>query len=565
MSESTTSQTQVLQAAGKTRGIRLNEALTLFAASAMLNLLALAMPVAILLVYDRVLPSSSIPTLTVLLIGIVIVVACDMLLRFSRQAILAKVSARLDYSLREKTFSRLLRQSFPTAARIPFGVLSSTFNIANSKRQFTLLRAQLIADLPFLIGILAIVGLIGGWLVMMPVTLLMLFAIVISILAVLHTQASKSYFDSEDARQHFLSGVFDNLGHAKSLACEVALSDKFVNIQGAHSESLRRMKFLSASSVEIFTFVTQALIGSVIVVGALSVLSGNMTYGGLAACTLLTGRSIEPLKTCYQFLMQFQLHRLNKQREILKLKLGRATDAAPSAVKLPRWNAAPKLSLYQVSVCRVGEDQACLEDITVDIEPGTIVSIEGGRGDGKTTFSRALLGLCPIVGNITINGIRLEGSSAELIRSNTTYIGTSPQLPEGTVIDALTMGNQDNYADVRYLSHLIGLDQAVKRLPKGYATEIGSTNTALPTGFLQKIAIVRALALKKKFIILDDATFGLDANTEIRLSRLIKALSGKATVLIFSDRETLKAVSSRRFKLSEGHLQEIRTVEARAK
>ncbi len=189
------------------------------------------------------------------------------------------------------------------------------------------------------------------------------------------------------------------------------------------------------------------------------------------------------------------------------------------------------------------------------IPGGEIVAISGDRGSGKSSLARALLGMTPVDGALHVGGIDVAGPAAAELRIRTGYLPRLPQLPAGRLIDVLTGGAEDLYADVRYLAHLIGLDEVIKRLPAGYDTMLRPDATGeLSAGIRQQIAICRMLARKHKFIIADDTTCALDAATELRFANVVKMLAGEATVVLLTDRPSLRAIANRRFDLSGGGL-----------
>ncbi len=521
--------------------------------SLMINVFSISTPIAVLLIYDRVLPNGTGSTLFVLLLSAGVIVLVDAALRLARATILSRAGTRFDHTQREQLVRRYLMRG-RTASRVSHAELAESLSANSSIREYRFLLLQSVVDIPFGLAFLVLIAFIGGWLVLIPALVCLSFAAALVFFANSGQAASLTHRRSEIAQAEFASSAFENLRAIKAIAAEVPVVYRFVTGQVASSGHLRRQVLNSLMTRDINAFFSQALIGSVVVASALAVIEGNITLGGLAACTLLAGRALEPLQTGLQLITQRPAFDL--ARELIAMIAGKreATEQLAPPHAAPLWSVPPRIEVRHLYTGQDGGLVRPIEDLDLDIEPGQFVVVSGDRGTGKSALVRALLRLTPAQGTIRFGDIEITDETADRVRRNVTYIPREPAPPNGRLIDILTDGDENAYADVRYLSHLIGLDEAVKRLPDGYHTEIQRERQNLPRGLLQLAVIVRGLARKQKVMIIDEANFSLDAGSEQRFIQLMGMLKGEATILFISDRPAVKAMADRTLVLSNGRI-----------
>ena len=530
------------------RSLSFGDGATVLTASLCINLLAIAAPLTALLIYDRVLLNESRATLAILGGGVIVVILVEAALRLIRAAIISRASAHADFVARNDVISWTLRR--PSGAAGPRSLAEMRGRLTSVGRLRELRYARLIAivDLPFGLAFLVLVGLIGGWSVVLPAGVCVGFVLAMALIAASNGRAIRALQDHENTRWLFVETVARGFHGIAAIATQAPLIDRFVRMQLARAGSQERQTFIDLLSRDVLVVFSQLLIGSVIVAGALAVLAGNLSFGGLAACTLLAGRALEPLQGCVGLLA------LERRAAVAREDLVGMQGAAPSMVPV-RWSHPPAIRFDGAGIAGPTGSLPLLSVPDLSIAPGEIVAISGDRGTGKTTLGLALLGLSPVSGTLAVGGIDVSGPDARSIRAQASYLPRTPQLPGGRLLDILTGGSEELYADVRYLAHLIGLDEAIKRLPSGYDTMLrGDVAGELSDGVRQQVAICRSLARKAKLIVADDTTCTLDAATEIRFANVVKMLAGEATVVLLTDRPSLHRIASRRFELANGVL-----------
>tara|TARA_R110000868_G_scaffold357374_1_gene618858 strand:- start:22762 stop:24342 length:1581 start_codon:yes stop_codon:yes gene_type:complete len=517
----------------------------------MINLLALAIPIAILLIYDRVIPNGSFPTLAVLTGGVIVIVALDLILRLARLSIQTRASARIDHIARENAVRSLFTQRYPALKNITLGRFLGEMAGNNVRRERQLLIIQCLADIPFSFAFLIAIALIAGWLAAIPTIVCVLFGLIALILGVRHRNTVGKLRSGKSDKQNFVDMIFDNLGQIKTLAAEIPILHRLVRLYEVQSGNFRAQKLHSLAVSNVYSLFSQIMIGSVLITGTFAVMGGHLSYGGLAAFTLLAGRALEPMRSCYQLIVQGREPPKIPFSTLSGQHAGSRSEAMAPPEEERLFKVPPAITAqYSQSFSSSG----VTAEIDLVVPARTCICISSRDSSGKSALVRGLLGLSPIKGTVRFDGNVLDATNADRIRREVTYLGRSPQLPKGAVLDVLTGGYDDRYADVRYLCHLIGLDASIRLLSEGYGTQIGNDLTKLPGGIQQQIAIVRGLACKAKVLILDDVTLSLDARTEIQLAQLLKMLKSEVTIIIMSDRPSLLAIADKHLVLENGKL-----------
>lgn len=534
------------------RSMRYEEIGAVMAATLFINLLSTAAPLTALLVYDRVLSNNSRATLVILATGAVGLLIIETALRLSRTFIMSRASAHADFTARNAVMERLLHSRRTRESRCNLADLNAHLAAVSALRELRFARLTALVDFPFGIIFLLLVGAIGGWTVALPASVCLIFMLAIYAIALQNEAAVRDYHAQERLKWRFLEQVGRGLHGVAAIASQVPLTDGFVRLICNRAGALIQQAFLDLLRRDVLAVFAQFLIGSVVIAGALAVLQDRLSLGGLAACTLLAGRALEPLQNCMHLMHLSRNARV--AREELR-EIGPASVQNAPAV----WEAPPEILAKNCVL--LGDDGVTpvLSIPEMAVAGGAVVCITGGRGSGKTAIARALMGLNAAEGHLTVGGCVPDGADALTIRRQSGYLGRELKLPAGRVLDVLTEGSDKLYADMRYLAHLIGLDETIRRLPQGYDTVLrGDGSDTIPEGLRQQIAICRTLAKKQRLLIVDELDAALDAATLLRFADVLKALCGETTVILLTDNHALRALAGQHFTISDGQLLEDR-------
>lgn len=265
-------------------------------ASLISNLMATALPIAILIIYDRVLPNASEYTLSLLTAGVLGAVAVDVLVRIARGMIVGHRAARYGHRAFLGAMEKVLAsdpRTFQTQSTAHHMERLSAIDAIRESRAGYL--PQLLVDFPFFVLFVALVFAIGG-----PLGFVLLAFVAITALAAIFTGLSVR--DRREARQannsgqsNFLMEVLGGIATIKSYAMEPLMKRRFERVMESSATITAKLIRGSISAQALTNLVTQGAQISIVAAGSLTVISGEMTIGGIAACMLLTGRALQPL------------------------------------------------------------------------------------------------------------------------------------------------------------------------------------------------------------------------------------------------------------------------------
>lgn len=522
--------------------------------SVAVNLLALGLPLVVLQVYDRVLPNNATATLSVLMIGLVVVMVLDLAIRIARAHLVAWSAARHYHRLAADAVERLLEASPGLIEKESPSIHADRFRAIETLRDFYGGQSRLLLlDLPFILVFATLIGLIGEALVLVPVALLLIFGATTLISGRKLREVMSERSDLDDRKYDFIIEALDGIQTVKALAMEPQIMRRFERLQRACAETAYRMIIqtnAARSSGSLFANLTMI---AVVAAGAVMVIDGRLTVGALACCTLLSGRMIQPVLKGLNLWAQVQSLAVARRRvgELLALPDVKAPEGRLDG------EIRGDVVLEQASFVHPGTVAPAVDSVDLRIAAGEIVGIRGAAGSGKTTLLHMLAGhVVPTSGRVLVGGHDLGGANRDDICRALAYVPQNCAIFRGTVLENLTMFRTGEAVDAaRAAAQTIGLEEDIHKLPAGYDTVLGEGITdELPRGMMQRIIIARALARRPKVLLFDEANRQLDARGDRLLRQGFEALRGETTIVLVSLRPSLLKIADRVFEMKAGRL-----------
>ncbi len=518
-----------------------------------INLLSLGLPIAILQVYDRILPNTATQTLLLLVIGLIGVLLLDAVLRMARSYVTGWSAARYEHQTACRAADRLLAAPVGDFEKDAPGVHLDRLNAVDTLRDFNAGQARLIlTDLPFVLIFIGLMWQIAGKLALVPVALLCILALAAGAVGFFLRGALEERAQLDDRRYNFIIEVLTGILTVKGLAMEPLILRRYERLQESGAASTYRCTFFSSLAQGIGSVFSSLAMVSVAAIGAVYVIAGELSIGALAACTLLSARSIQPMLRALGLWAQFQ--GIQVARERLDNLFAIEPETAGRNERLER--IAGRIELKGVSF-GYDEETPLFDKLDLSVEPSEVIGISGGTGNGKSTLLMLMLGaLRADEGEVKIDGLDVTSQEPELLRRQIAYLPQTPVLFQGTILQNLTMfGDDDMIEDALAAAKLLGLDRIVDRLPAGYETMVGDgASEELPNGARQSIVIARALVGHPGIILFDEANSTLDGKADAALKETLSAIKGGPTMILVSHRPSLLALADRVYDLVEGRL-----------
>lgn len=520
-------------------------------ASFISNVMAMAMPFAVLIVYDRVVPNAAEHTLMLLVGGVMVALAVDALIRVARGYIVASRASVYGHRAFMGTVSKVLFadpkafQSVSSARRLE--QIAAIDTIRESRAGYL---PQLIIDFPFFILFVLAVFLIGGELGFVLLACIAILSLTTWINGARVRRRVEDRQSAERSQTNFLIEILQGLATIKTFSMERLMERRYERVIQRSAGVTRDVAEGSGDSQAIANFVTQATVATIVAYGSLLAIEGVMTIGGVAACMLLAGRAMQPLNRASLLWSQYQSVRVAKDH------IKGLTDI-PMAAPFRRTflNAfSGRIDLRDVAF-RYTQDSAVFENLSLSIAAGETVVIKGENWSGKSTLL-ALIGgiLKPDEGAIFYDGVDSYQLSDVMLRRSITYLPQNPILFEGTLMENVCGFDLDGerHRTALRISEELGLTSAVSKLAKGFGTELsGTTMEALPASLRQHIPIVRALSATPRVIIMDECNSNLDHEADLKFREALERRKGDVTIIIVSQRPSFIALADRVIDLDD--------------
>ncbi|MCP5373447.1 MAG: ATP-binding cassette domain-containing protein [Hyphomicrobiales bacterium] len=526
-------------------------------ASVFINVLSLALPLALLQVYDRIIPNQSKSTLVLLIAGVGTALVLEVLLRIGRAYVSGWMGARFEHMAGCAAMERLLNASITDFERNGTGVHLERLNALSMLKEFYSGQAILVlCDLPFAVIFLGVIAYLADELVLVPVVLIVLFAITALITGRLLRGALAARMTADDRRFNFIIEVLGGIHTVKSMAMEAQMLRRYERLQETCAGTDFDVAFRSSSAVTVGTVFSQMTLFTVVGVGATMVIDGMLTIGGLAACTMLAGRAMQPMQRAVGIWTRFQTIRLarDRLRKVFEIPL----EAPPGLPKLPPVNG--EVVIDNVSFRYRDDLPQILDGATMHVRAGEAVGICGGNASGKTTLLYMLMGaMRPQEGRVSIDGNDLSEYDPASLKEQIAYLPQHGVLFNGTIMENITMYRADRVQAAEEVSTLLGLDKAVAHMPQGYNTRVGQgAHDSLPRGIKQRIAVARALVDKPHILLFDEANSAMDSTGDAYMRGLLEQLKGRCSIVLVTPRPSMLRLADRIYDLQGGRLTERR-------
>lgn len=523
-------------------------------ASVCINLLALAMPLFMMTVYNKVIGQGSLGTLDVLAIGMVSLFGFELLLRSLRGYVVSHTGAKLDLALSSEVVHHLLRLPYRVFEAMPSGQLMERL------RQLDQLRTFLSGNLPLLLVDFAFVGLfiaaifffspLLGW-----VTLAALpFFIGLSALAQLRQgKLLRANFRAVAKKSAGLAETVTQALTVKALALEPEMQRRFEDRQVESAWTGFRASRL-ASGVAATGQVLQHLVSLVVVyLGARMIVAGELSIGALIACTILSARALAPMRQIF-----FAWHQLQQARDALA-RLGdlmrERVEQPGAAVPLPN----PLRGRFRFEGVSFRYDPAkppALDGLDLAIEPGSMLAVVGPPGSGKSTMAKLLIGLeKPDAGRILIDDVEVARLDPAEYRAQLGVVPQEIQLFAGSIAENIGIAALDRSMQrIVAAAKFVGIHDTIQKLPDGYDTELAERGNGLSLGQRQLLCIARALVRNPRLLVLDEATSALDLASEAYLLRNLRRAGSGRTIVMITHRLSVIEMCDRAVLLENGRL-----------
>jgi ATP-binding cassette subfamily B protein len=514
-----------------------------FIASFFVQLAALANPLVIQLIIDKVIVQNSISTLNILGVLLLAVGVFEAVLTTLRTYLFVDTTNRIDMSLGSQIIDHLLRLPLRYFDKRPVGELSTRINELENIRQFlTGTALTVVLDALFSLVYIVVMLFYSWQLTLVGLGTIPLFVVVTLIAAPTVSRQLRTKAERNAETQSYLVEVMSGIQTVK--AQNIELRSRF-------SWQKKYAKFVAAGFKTVLTstlanstsqFLSKLSSLLVLWVGSYLVLKGELTLGELIAFRIISSYVTTPILRLAQIWQNFQETGLSLERLSDIVDTPQEAEVDRNNIPLPAVSGAVKYENVSFRFAASGPLQ--LSNVNVEFTAGKFVGIVGQSGSGKSTMMKLLLRLYDTEsGRILVDGYDIAKVELYSLRRQ---IGVVPQdtlLFDGTVQENIALTNPDaTTEEIIEAAQIAVAHEFIMTLPNGYNTRVGERGSALSGGQRQRIAIARSVLQRPKILVLDEATSALDYPTERQIClNLARAFKGN-TVFFITHR--LNTVSS---------------------
>ncbi|MTV16958.1 MULTISPECIES: type I secretion system permease/ATPase [Bradyrhizobium] len=495
--------------------------------SCMINLLYLTGSMFMLQVYDRVLPSRSVPTLVGLVVIAAVLYIAQGVLDLLRGRILGRVGTSLDEALNARVFDTVVR--LPLMAGNRSEGLQPLRDLDNVRSFLGSMGPGAFFDLPWLpfymvicfafhwlLGVTALVGAI----ILVTLTLITEY---------LSRTPAKEAMTLAARRNDLAASSRRNAEVLVAMGMAGRMNRRWNEANEEYLSGNQRASDVTGGLGAVAKVLRMMLQSAVLAVGAYLVIHQEATGGIIIAGSILSARALAPVDLAIAHWKGFVAARQSWQR------LNRLLQQMPARPEQTLLQAPEKkLSVEAVTMVAPGDQRAIVQDITFAVEAGSGVGVIGPSGSGKSSLIRALVGVwLPARGKVRLDGAALDQWSSDQLGRHVGYLPQDVELFAGTVAQNICRFDPDAKSDgIIAAAKEAGVHEMIIKMREGYDTQVGEQGTALSAGQAQRVALARALYGNPFLIVLDEPNSNLDSEGDEALTRAVRGARERGAIVI---------------------------------
>jgi ATP-binding cassette, subfamily C, bacterial LapB len=523
-------------------------------AAFLINMFALAMPLFTMNVYDRIVPNKSVETLWMLAFGVSLIVIGDFILRTMRGYFLDCASQRVDIKLSSRIMERVLGVRMENRP-LSVGSFASNLRSFETVRDFiTSATITTFIDIPFSIIFIAVMAWIG-WPMIIPVVLGGIFMLIyaLSVQTKMH-ELSETMYRASAMRNATLIESLVSLDTVKAMGIESTMQSRWERSTGFLSEVSGKLRLLSSTINNGAMGLQQFITVTMLILGFYLVMHGDLTMGGLIACTMLASRALSPISQAAGLMTQY--HNASTALTSLEGIMNNPVERPEDAAFLSRTGFRGDIEFREVSFAYPESQVSALKQVSFKIQAGEHVAILGRMSSGKTTLHKLILGLYqPTSGAVLVDGIDIRQLDHAELRRNIGYVQQDTHLFFGTMKENIALASlRPDDASIIHAAKVGGIDEFINMHPQGYDMAVGERGETLSGGQKQGVGIARAVINHPPIILLDEPTSAMDHSGEEVVKKRLKQEAAGKTLILISHRSSLFDMVDRIIVIDSGRI-----------
>lgn len=498
--------------------------------SGAINILALAGSFYMLQVYDRVLPSRSVPTLVGLTILMLMLYSVNGLLEYVRARLMTRVGTRFDLKFAPQIFKAI--QILPLRSRGGGDGMQPLRDLDTVRSFLSGLGLTALFDLPWMPFYLIFVYLLHPSLAIVAVGGALLLIMLTALTEIMSSRPIKEAANTGGRRMALAEQARRNAEAIHVMGLTPHIGRIYTNLNARYLADQLRASDATGGIGNITRVFRLTLQSAVLGLGAYLVIENELSAGAIIAASITVSRSLAPIETAIANWKSFVAARQASARIAALLMAAGEEDGRVVELPPPR----NSLQVEQLTIVPPGSTEAVLRNISFHVESGDGLAIIGPSGSGKSSLAKALVGVwrpATASGSVRIDGAALDQWRPELLGRHLGYMPQDIELLTGTVAENIARFNPDASDESIVEAGLAsGAHDMILRLSDGYQTRIGEGGRALSGGERQRVALARAVFGKPFLVILDEPNANLDATGDAALATAVQSIRARGGIVI---------------------------------
>jgi len=523
--------------------------------SGLINLLALTGAFYMLQIYDRVLPSHSVPTLVGLTLLMAALYVANGLLDYFRVRVMSRVGVRIDNDVRETLFEAV--RLLPLRTRTAGDGLQPLRDLDQIRSFFSGLGPTAFFDLPWVPVYLGVIFLLHPLLGLFSLAgaLLLIF---LTLLTETRTRAPmRSASRSGAERLAFGEEARRNAEVIQALGLSERMQDRWEALNTRHLRDQLTAADAASGMGTLSKVLRLFLQSGILGLGAYLVLQDQVSPGTIIASSIIMSRALAPIETATAHWRGFVAARQSRQR-LVDLFSALDLDADKTMVALPQ--PQKSLAVHGLTVAPPGEQRPVIQGVSFTLAAGDGLGIIGPSASGKSTLARALVGVWQPVrmgGSVRLDGATLEQWPSEAIGRHIGYLPQDVALFAGTVAENIARFDPDATGEaIVAAAKVAGVHDLIVQLSMGYQTAVGEGGTGLSAGQRQRIALARALYGDPFLVVLDEPNSNLDSAGDAALTQAIQSVRARGGIaIVIAHRPSALSAVDKVLAMAKGQVQ----------
>lgn len=508
----------------------------------------------VMVVYNKILPNNSLTSLKTLLIGILVILVFDFIFKVLKSRIIESANFSIEKNLQRSLFKKVLSWDLQSKPKLSGASSTLIRDLESVTELFTNNSITTLVGIPFVFVNSFVIYLIAGPLALVTVSIAILaFVVSLYFYFLVKDISGPAKQASIDKNSVYLESL-NNLETLKSIADYDFFFKRFLKSDDEQRKISTRLKNILSDANTFNTILSSLSQISIVSVGAVLVINGNINPGALIGSVILNGKTLQPIMQLANLMQKYSLaktsfsklsHTFTFRSEEEKRRLNLSIRDLSGEIKIENVNFHPDdlpSPILQIERLRIKE--------------GEKVGIVGSVGSGKSTLVKLISGvLTPTSGTICYGPFDTSAINQSDLRKNVSYVGQNPGIFSGTIRENLSLGNNE-ITDEKIIEamKITGFDRILKKFPNGLSFVLSENGSELSGGQRQILAITRGIVSYAKYYILDEPTSAMDPKHEHIFVKQVAEFLQSRTLIVVTHRKPILALTDRIIVVENGKI-----------